>query len=76
MELTNGKHQIRFIKGKLYIDDTQIAGEGITPQKDVIFEFFVNKVVEEVNKNSDSSVLEVNVHDTVSGKDLGPGQRK
>ena len=77
MEILNGKHRIRFSKGKLYLDDNQIAGEGILPEKDVIFEFNINRPEEpKINPiiSKDSSILEVNVNDSVRGKDVGPGQ--
>jgi hypothetical protein len=76
-KLENGNHKILFSKGKLYLNGIQIAGEGITPDKEVTFDFQVNKHEEKKREitNQDSSILEVNVHDSVSGKDLGPGQR-
>lgn len=77
MNLINGTHKIFFSKGKLYLDNIQIAGEGITPDKDVTFEFQVNKPEEIKNReiiSHDPSILEVNVHDSVCGLDLGPGQ--
>jgi len=77
-KLTNTSHKILFSKGKLYLDSIQIAGEGITPDKEVTFDFQVN-IPEEIENSKiishDPSILEVNVHDSVSGKDLGPGQR-
>jgi hypothetical protein len=76
-KLTNGNHRIFFSCGKLYLDGVQIAGEGILPAKEVAFDFQVNRP-EEVIRDitpTDPSVLEVNVHDSVSGKDLGPGQK-
>jgi len=76
-KLTNGSHKILFSRGKLYLDGVQIAGDGIFPDKEVAFEFQVNKPEEVIKEASfnDPSILEVNVHDSVSGKDLGPGQR-
>jgi len=76
-KLTNGSHKILFSRGKLYLDGIQIAGDGIFPDKEVAFEFQVNKPEEVIKEASfkDPSILEVNVHDSVSGKDLGPGQR-
>lgn len=76
-KLTHGGHKILFSRGKLYLDGIQIAGEGILPDKEVTFDFQVN-IPEEVKReipSQDPSILEVNVHDSVSGKDLGPGQR-
>ena len=76
-KLANGNHRIFFSCGKLYLDGVQIAGEGILPAKEVAFDFQVNRP-EEVKReipSQDPSILEVNVHDSVSGKDLGPGQR-
>jgi hypothetical protein len=76
-KLANGNHKILFSRGKLYLDGIQIAGEGILPDKEVTFDFQVN-IPEEMTReivSQDPSVLEVNVHDSVSGKDLGPGQR-
>ena len=74
------KHKILFSKGRLYYDGAQIAGEGITPDKDVLFEFVVkdeiiHKKVETLVKEKDPSILEVNVVDEVRSKDIGPGQR-
>lgn len=77
MNITNGIHKILFSKGKLYLDDVQIAGPGIFPPKDICIEFRVN-VPEVENKTEpvkDPSILEVNVHDSVFGKDVPPGQR-
>lgn len=71
MNIENGKHKILFTKGKLYLDEVQIAGDGILPEKDVCFEFNVEK--EEVIK--DPSILEINVVDKMAFKDVGPGQR-
>jgi hypothetical protein len=76
-KLTNGSHKILFSKGKLYLDGIQIAGDGITPDKEIVFDFQVNKP-EEIEKKEiisrDPSVLEVNVYDSVIGKAVGPGQ--
>lgn len=77
-KLENGSHKILFSKGKLYLDGNQIAGEGILPDKEVTFDFQVNKpeeIEDEKIIGHDPSILEVNVHDSVSGKDMGPGQR-
>ena len=78
MKIDNGKHKIRFSEGKLYLDEVQIAGEGITPPKDVVFEFNVDKPKEEAvsppDPNKDSSILEINVSDKIAQKDIGPGQ--
>ena len=72
------KHKILFSRGKLYFDGTLIAGEGVTPEKDVLFEFavkgeIVRNQIEILEK--DPSVLEINVVDEVKSKDIGPGQR-
>jgi len=73
--LNDGKvHKIRFCKGKLYLDGIQIAGEGIASEKEVTFEFQTNTIPSIVSELKDNSVLEVNVHDTVTGKAVGPGQ--
>ena len=74
------KHKILFSRGRLYLNDVQIAGTGITPDKDVLFEFatkeeIVHKKVETPVKEKDPSILEVNVVDSVNSKDVGPGQR-
>ena len=76
-KLANGNHRIFFSCGKLYLDGFQIAGEGILPAKEVAFDFQVNRPEELIKEKTfiDPSILEVNVHDSVSGKDLGPGQR-
>ena len=72
------KHKILFSKGRLYLNGVQIAGEGITPEKDVLFEFVVKgEIVRnqmEIPKK-DPSILEVNVVDEVRSKDVGPGQK-
>lgn len=76
MKINNGTHKILFSKGKLYLDGVQIAGEGVLPEnKEVVFEFHVGQK-EESTEIKDSSLLEINVHDSVTGKDLGPGQKK
>lgn len=74
------KHKILFSKGILYFDGEPIAGKGIAPDKDVLFEFAVkdeviHKKVETSVKEKDPSILEVNVVDEVRSKDVGPGQR-
>lgn len=75
VKLNDGQiHRILFSGGKLYLDGVQIAGEGISPQKDIVFEFNTN-LVPESSPKEDPSVLEVNVHDTVMGKAVGPGQQ-
>jgi len=73
--LNIGAHKIRFSKGKLFLDEVQIAGEGIIPDKEVVFEFHTEKK-DEGREPKDPSILEVNVHDSVTGKDKGPGQRE
>lgn len=69
-QITNGNHKILFKQGKLFLDGIQIAGEGIIPDKEVVFEFQINKPEEK----GDDSILEVSVHDSIKSKDLGPGQ--
>lgn len=69
MNINDGQmHKVLFSKGKLYLDGEQIAGEGIIPEKDILFQFKTNIV------NRDSSVLEVNVHDKMVMQSVGPGQ--
>jgi len=73
-------HKILFSSGKLYLDGVQIAGEGIVPSKDIMFEFKVN-TKEEVKPTEPVEVafndtLEVKVHDAVNMVDLGPGQKQ
>lgn len=75
MNISNGTHKILFSKGNLYLDGIKIAGDDIFPQKDVIFQFNINKP-EETKIIKDTSILEINVFDAIKGKDLGPGQRK
>jgi len=79
MKITNGKHRILFSKGKLYLDGIQIAGEGILPEKNVAFEFQVNKPEESPETSQkvekDPSVLEINVHESMALQSIGPGQR-
>jgi cell division ATPase FtsA len=71
-------HKLLFSKGKLYLDGVQIAGEDILPGKDISFEFKTNvptqEVVKEEVKEKDPSILEINVHDKVAGRSVGPGQ--
>lgn len=77
-KITNGSHKILFSRGKLYLDGIQIAGDGIIPDKEIVFDFSVNKKDDIEDRkiiSHDPSILEVNVHDSVSGKDLGPGQK-
>jgi hypothetical protein len=74
MNIQNGTHKILFSKGKLYLDGSQIAGDGILPEKDVVFEFQVNIPETVVAAPKDPSILEVNVHDSIATKALGPGQ--
>ena len=68
-------HKVLFSRGKLYLDGVQIAGEDNFPRKDVVFDFNINKPQEPVITPKDPSILEINVHDSIKGKDLGPGQR-
>lgn len=75
MNISNGIHKILFSKGKLYLDGVQIAGAGILPPKDITFEFNVNKPEEKPVPEKDPSILEINVYDSIRGKDLGPGQK-
>lgn len=63
-------HIILFSKGKLYLDGIQIAGSGMEPDNDVVFQLQVPK-----EEPRDSSILEINVVDVVAGKDIGPGQK-
>lgn len=78
MKIQNGQNKILFSCGKLYLNGAQIAGEGIEPQKDVLFDFTVNIPEEKVEINTDpvkdSSVLEVNVFDAIKSQAVGPGQ--
>jgi len=70
-------HKVLFSKGKLYLDGVQIGGEDVAPGKDIGFEFRTNPPVEpikEVTAAKDPSVLEINVHDKVAGRSVGPGQ--
>lgn len=67
-------HKVIFSRGKLYLDGVQIGGDDVAPGKDIAFEFKTNvREVEQVVK--DPSILEVNVHDSVVNKDVGPGQK-
>jgi hypothetical protein len=76
MRLNDGNvHKILFSLGKLYLDGVQIAGEGIEPAKDVMFEFQVNNQPQvEEPAPKDPSILEINVHDSIKSKSVGPGQ--
>jgi len=71
MKIDNGTHRILFSNGKLYLDGVQIAGDGIAPQKDVVFEFEIKRPLEEPRNEE---FLNVNVSDKISSKDIGPGQ--
>lgn len=78
-KLNDGQtHRILFTNGKLYLDGIQLAGDGISPAKDIIFEFKVGLEKQEeiprVEQIEDTSVLKINVHDSVNSKDIGPGQ--
>jgi len=66
-------HKIFFSAGKLYLDGVQIAGEGMNPLKDIVFEFKTNTIQEEVPQDA-PEFLEVNVFDAIKGKGVGPGQ--
>lgn len=74
MNISNGKHKILFSQGKLYLDGVQIAGEGIYPPKDVVFEFHTEKKEDPIPVQEDPSILSVNVHDSINATALGPGQ--
>ena len=85
MRLNDGKtHRILFSNDKLYLDGIQIAGEGMELSKDVLFEFEVNNSTEAIKDSSEDllgthttiPVGEVDVHDSIKGKDLGPVQSK
>lgn len=76
--LENNKYRILFSRGRLFLNDVQIAGIGITPEKDVLFEFavkgeIVRNQVEIPQENP--PVLKINVVDSVNSKDIGPGQK-
>ena len=76
-EKARNTHKILFAKSRLYLDGVQIAGIGITPEKDVLFEFavkedIVHKKIETPVK--DPAFLEINVVDNIKSKDIGPGQ--
>ena len=83
MNLNDGKeHIVKFSKGNLYIDDKQVAGDGIVPAKDVVFKFRTNAVISAEPVVGDAEFTEenppdlsVNVNDTVAGADIGPGQK-
>jgi hypothetical protein len=71
-------HKVLFSKGKLYLDGVQVGGEDIAPNKDITFEFKTNmpttEVVKDITPIKDPSILEINVHDKVAGRAVGPGQ--
>lgn len=71
MELQNGINKILFSDGKLFLNSIQIGGKDIIPNKDIVFEFHVKKH----EKVVDSSILEINVYDSVAAQALGPGQK-
>ena len=78
MKLQNGVNKILFSCGKLYLNGVQIGGEGILPQKDILFEFQVKpeEVKEEpVKEEEHPDILEVNVFDSIPAGDYGPGQK-
>ena len=69
--INDGKiHNVLFSKGKLFLDDVQIAGEGLLPEKEITFQFKTNLI-----ETPAPEFLEVNVFDKVAGKSVGPGQR-
>ena len=68
-------HKVVFSRGKLYLDGAQIGGEDIAPGKDIVFDFKTNPRNVEPVQVKDPSLLEVNVHDSVVNKDVGPGQK-
>lgn len=67
-------HKVLFSRGKLFLDGEQIGGEDIAPGKEVAFEFKTNVIPVEPKKEKDPSILEINVHDKVAGRSVGPGQ--
>lgn len=71
----NGLNRILFKNGKLFLNDIQIGGEDLFPNKEIRFEFQVNKPTEKQKQTKDPSILEVNVHDSIKGVDKGPGQK-
>ena len=74
--LNDGKtHKVVFSRGKLYLDGVQIGGDDIAPGKDIAFDFKTNVREVERVKEKDPSLLEINVHDSVANKDVGPGQK-
>lgn len=73
-------HKVLFSKGKLFLDGNQIGGEDILPGKDIVFEFKTNipqqeEQIKEIKEVKDPSILEINVHDKIANKDVGPGQK-
>ena len=79
-EKTINTHKILFSRGDLFLDGVKIAGNGITPEKDVLFEFavkdrIIHKKIEIPVIQKDPSILEVCVFDSVNSKDVGPGQK-
>ena len=74
----NGTNRILFSNGKLFLNNIQIAGEGIVPQKDILFEFNINKPENIINISPDPEesppILEISVFDAIKGKSVGPGQ--
>lgn len=63
------KHKLVFSNGRLYIDDIQVAGEEMEPETFEIEFIASRELVEEA-----PPLLEINVHDSVTGKSVGPGQ--
>ncbi len=77
-KLADGQtHKILFSNGKLYLDGVQLAGEGISPPKDVMFEFKVNTEPEDepVEQLKNPEFLEINVAEDMNMRDVGPGQK-
>jgi len=64
-------HRILFSQGALYLDGVKIAGKGMEPEKDVVFEF---QVADTQGVEESPPTLEINVHDAIKGKSVGPGQ--
>lgn len=76
--LPNGTHKIVFSKGKLFLNDKQIAGEGISSEKEIVFTFVINKPskkIEELTEiEGNPPFLNISVHDSVVTQAVGPGQ--
>lgn len=74
IKLNDGEtHKILFSCGKLYLDGKQIAGRGIHPSKDIMFEFKVSieeKEGDTTTQTQNTSMLDISTHDSIDMGDI------